>query len=184
MRVICSSVSGRAGIFFLDELLDPALEDQQRSVAALQGRCTLSLEEIAQLEHALRSVRIFTGNRAADGGRMHADFFGDLLDHHRLQLVDALFEEILLPGDDGVADLGDGLLALLDVLDQLDGALVALFDVVAGVFVVARRWSAGACRPGSGAASGTSSSFIITSHSSPCLMKATSGSIRRGWILL
>ncbi len=35
-----------------------------------------------------------------------------------------------------VADLQDGLLALLDVLDQLDGALVALLDVIARVFVV------------------------------------------------
>ena len=35
-----------------------------------------------------------------------------------------------------IADFGDRLLALLDVLDELDGALVALFDVVARVFVV------------------------------------------------
>ena len=67
---------------------------------------------------------------------MHANFFGDLLNHHGLQLVDAFFEEILLPGEDAVADFDDGLLALLDVLDQLDGALVAFFDVVARVFVV------------------------------------------------
>ncbi len=36
----------------------------------------------------------------------------------------------------GIANLGDRLLTLLDVLDQLDGALVALFHVVAGIFVV------------------------------------------------
>ena len=90
-------------------------------------------EEVAQLEDALRSVGVFVGHRTAHGGRMHADFFGHLLDHHGLQLVDAAFEEILLAGHDGIADLYDGLLALLDVLDQLDGALVALFDVVASV---------------------------------------------------
>ena len=35
-----------------------------------------------------------------------------------------------------IADLGDGLLALLDILDELDGALVALFDVVARALFV------------------------------------------------
>ena len=62
---------------------------------------------------------------------MHADFFGHLLDHHGFQLVDASFEEILLARDDAIANLRDGLLALLDVLDQLDGTLIALFDVIA-----------------------------------------------------
>ena len=68
---------------------------------------------------------------------MHADFFGHLLDHHGFQVIDAFFEELVLAGDDGVADFGDRLLALLDVLDELDGAFVALFHVIARVLVVA-----------------------------------------------
>ena len=67
---------------------------------------------------------------------MHADFFRHFLDHHRLELVDTLFQEILLAGDDGIAHLGDGLFPLLDILDELNGALIAFFDVVACVFVV------------------------------------------------
>ena len=78
---------------------------------------------------------------------MHPDFFRHFLDHHGLEVIDAMFQEVPLAEHDGVADLGDGLLALLDVLDELDGALVALFDVVASVLVVACRGSAGACRP-------------------------------------
>src|SRR5437660_5360562 len=125
-----------AGIFFIDELLDAALKDQQRSVAALGALYALA-EEISQLEYALRSVGILAGHSTAYGGRMHADFFGHLLDHHGFQLIDTFFQELVLAGDDGVADLGDGLLALLDVLDELDGAFVALFDVIARVLVVA-----------------------------------------------
>ena len=67
---------------------------------------------------------------------MHADFFGDLLDHHGLEVINTFFQKILLTGDDAVADFGDGLLALLDILDQLNSTLVALLHVVAGIFVV------------------------------------------------
>src|SRR6266849_7182961 len=125
-----------AGIFFIDELLDAALEDQQRRVAALGALYALA-EEISQLEYALRSVGVLAGHGTAYGGRMHADFFGHLLDHHGFQLIDTFFQELVLTGDDGVTVVGDGLLALLDVLDALDGALVAFFDVVARVLVVA-----------------------------------------------
>src|SRR5579864_1168190 len=129
-------VGQRSGwIFFFDELLDAALQDQQRRVAAF-GALHAFGEEVPQFEYALRSVGIFIRHRAADGGRMHADFFSHLLDHHGLQLIDALFQKILLARNDGITDLHDGLLALLDILDELDGALVALFDVIAGVLVV------------------------------------------------
>ena len=67
---------------------------------------------------------------------MYADFFGNFLDHHRLQLIDAFFQEILLPGDDAVTNFRDRLLALFNILDELDGALVALLHLVAGILVV------------------------------------------------
>src|ERR1700686_2728717 len=124
-----------AGIFFFDEFLDAAFEDEQRCAAAL-GPLDALAEEVSQLEYALRCMRVFVGHRTAYRGRMHAYFFGHLLDHHRFQLVDAPFEEILLAGNDAIANFGDGLLALLDVLDELDGALVALFHVVASAFFV------------------------------------------------
>src|SRR5579883_1611884 len=134
------------GIFFFDQLLDAPLEDQQRGVAAL-GPLHAFGEEVPQFEHALGRVGVLVGHRAADGGGMHADFFGHLLDHHGLQMIDALFQKLLLARHDGIADFHDGLLALLDVLDQLDGALVALFHVVARVFVVGEQALIGGVEP-------------------------------------
>src|SRR5436305_7885497 len=126
---------GTAGIFFLDEFFDAALQDQQRRSTAFRSLHAFA-EEVAQLEYALRCVSVLTGHGTAYRRRMHADFFSHLLDHHRFQLIDTSFEKLLLAGNDRVADLGDGLLALLNILDELDGALVALFDVIARVLVV------------------------------------------------
>src|SRR5262249_14791205 len=88
------------------------------------------------LEYALWCVGIFVGDSTAYRRRMHADFFGHLLDHHGFQEIDSSFQKFLLAGNNGVANFRDGLLTLLDVLDQLNGALVALFHVVARVLVV------------------------------------------------
>src|SRR5712672_617016 len=70
-------------VFFFDHFLDQALEREQRHAAAFRTVYGFT-EERAQFQHALRSVRILAGHGAADRGRMHADFFGDLLDHHGL----------------------------------------------------------------------------------------------------
>ena len=99
IRVICSSVSGAAGIFFLDEFFDAALQDQQRRSAAFRSLHALA-EEVPQLEYALRRVGILAGHSTAYRRRMHADFFGHLLDHHRFQEIDTSFQKILLAGDD------------------------------------------------------------------------------------
>src|SRR5882672_3864284 len=45
-------------------------------------------------------------------------------------MIDAETEEIALALDNALADLENRLLALLDVLHQLDGGCVSLFDVV------------------------------------------------------
>src|ERR1700674_2208159 len=68
-------------IFFLNELFDAAFEDEQRRVAALRTVHAFA-EEVPQFKYALGSVGILAGHGAADGGRMHADFLGHLLDHH------------------------------------------------------------------------------------------------------
>src|ERR1035438_9525863 len=68
-----------AGIFFFDELFDAALEDQQRSAAALGALYALA-KEISQLEYALWCMRVVVGHGTAYRGRVHADFFGHLLD--------------------------------------------------------------------------------------------------------
>src|SRR5271169_2020907 len=77
------------GIFLLDELLDPALQDQQRSAAALRPVDALA-EEVSEFEDALRGVSILVGYGPADGGGMDPDLLRHFLDHHRLQPVDAV----------------------------------------------------------------------------------------------
>src|ERR1700751_3473821 len=51
-------------IFFVDELFYTALQDQQRSIAALRALHALG-EEVPQFEHALRSMGVLVGHRAA-----------------------------------------------------------------------------------------------------------------------
>jgi len=50
------------------------------------------------------------GHGAANRGRMHADFFGDLLDHHGFR-ASGPYREIHLAGDDGLADAQNGVFA-------------------------------------------------------------------------
>src|SRR3974390_1125204 len=121
------------GVLLFDELLDAALEDEQRGAAAFGAVDALG-EEVTQFENALRGVSVLVGYGAADGGRVHADLFRHFLDHHGLEVVDALVEEFTPASADGGAHAQNGLLALLDVLDELHGRLVTLFDVVAPVF--------------------------------------------------
>src|SRR5215470_1392163 len=123
-------------IFVFDQLFYATFENQKRCIPAFRSIDALA-EEISQLEHALGRVRVLVGNRAADGRRMHADLLGNFLDHHRLQFVNSPIQEVALAGHDGVADFQDRLLPLLDVLNQLDGALETLFHIIAGIAIVA-----------------------------------------------
>ena len=74
---------------------------------------------------------VLAGDGAADGGGVDADFFGHVLDHHRLERIEAVGEKFGLAAHDGLADLEDGLFALLDVLHQLNGGGVAFADIIA-----------------------------------------------------
>ena len=89
------------GVFIVNHFFDAALERKQRHFAALRPVHGFA-EKIAELEDALRRVDIFIGDRAADGGRMHADFFGDFLDHHGLQMIGAVIEEISLAAQESI----------------------------------------------------------------------------------
>ena len=66
---------------------------------------------------------------------MNANFLGHFFDHHGLELIDAAVEKIPLAADDGIANFQYGLLALLNVFDELQSRLITLFDVVANVFL-------------------------------------------------
>ncbi len=66
---------------------------------------------------------------------MHADFLGDFLDHHRLQLVLPIVQKFRLPRDDRLAHAQNRVLPLLDILHQLNRRGEALFHVVAHFLV-------------------------------------------------
>src|ERR1700757_5352885 len=66
-------VSQRAGrIFFLDELFDAALQDQERCAAAFRALHALA-EEISQLEYPLWRMGVLIRHSTAYRRRMHAD---------------------------------------------------------------------------------------------------------------
>src|SRR5713226_3662577 len=121
-------------VFFFDHFLDQALQGEQRHADAFRAVHGFA-EERAQLQYALRGMRVLAGHGAADRGRMHADFFGDFLDHHGLQRVGAVVEKFTLPRDDGLAYAQDGVFALLDVFHQLNGGGKSFLHVIAHIAV-------------------------------------------------
>src|SRR5215472_3331006 len=125
---------GLGGVFLLDHLLDHALQRQQRHAAALRPIHRLA-EEGAELQDALRRVRIFASYGSAYRRRVYANFFRHFLDHHRLERVRTLIQKFSLPSDDGLANAKNGVLSLLDVFHQLHGCGEALLHVVAHVSI-------------------------------------------------
>src|SRR5271170_4462194 len=77
------------GVFIINHFFDAALEREQGHFAALRTVHGFT-EKITELQDALRRVDVFIGYRAADGGRVHADLFGDFFDHHGLQVIGAV----------------------------------------------------------------------------------------------
>src|SRR5437016_167792 len=78
-------------------------------------------EKIPHLKNALRRVGKFVCDCPADGGWMDADLFSHIFDHHRLELIDALVQELGLAPYDGFANFDDDVFPLLDVFQQLYG---------------------------------------------------------------
>src|SRR3989454_11465406 len=69
-------------------------------------------------------------SHATHGALVHADDVGDLAQGERLQVLDALLEELALAIDDEVHDLEHRLTTLLDRLDHPVRAVHALVDEV------------------------------------------------------
>ena len=106
-----------ARVLGLDDLADPLLDRDRRDALAVRA-ADAAVEEVLHLEHALRRVHVLVGHHAADGRLVHADVVGDVAQHERPQVLDAVVEEVPLEIDDARGDLVDRLLALLDRLDQ------------------------------------------------------------------
>ena len=67
---------------------------------------------------------------------MHADRLGDVAQDHRLEVGDALLEELALLLDDALGDPDDRLAALLDRADQPLRVAQLLADELLGVRVL------------------------------------------------
>ncbi len=78
-------------------------------------------------------MHVLAGNRTAHRGGMDSDFFRHFLDHHGFEQVNSMVQKFALAANDGLADLQYRLAALLNVLDELHGRLIALFHVGAHV---------------------------------------------------
>ena len=66
---------------------------------------------------------------------MHANFFGDVLDHHGAGVTQRRVRELRLTADNGLAGAQDGALTLLDVAHQLQGRAIALLHVILDVLL-------------------------------------------------
>ena len=95
-------------------------------------------KKILHLEHALRRVHVLVGHDAADRRLVHADVVGDVAQHERPQVLDAVIEEVALEVDDAGRDLVDRLLPLLHRLDQPQRRAELVFHVGARLVGVLR----------------------------------------------
>ena len=102
---------------FLDDLADALLDALARHRVAVQ-LADARVEEELQLEDALGAVHVLVGRDAADRRLVHLDVVGDVSQVQRLQMRDAMLEEVSLVADDALHHLVDRPLPLVDGLDQ------------------------------------------------------------------
>src|SRR5687767_2630935 len=63
-----------------------------------------ALEKELELKEPLRRVHILIRRRAADGGLMHVNVFGNVAQHHRLELADPMVKKLLLKLENTLRD--------------------------------------------------------------------------------
>src|SRR5580698_5418335 len=122
-------------VFLVDDLLDGLLDALACDVFvghAPDGR----VEEVLELEEALRRVDVLVGRDAADGRLVHADGLGHVAQDHRLEVSHALLEEVALLVDDALGHPDDRLAPLLDGTDQPLRVAELLADELLGLRVL------------------------------------------------
>src|SRR5215211_3139350 len=124
-----------ARILRLDDLANPLLDRYRRDALAI-GTADPAVEEVLHLEHALRRVHVLVRHDAADGRFVHADIVGNVAEHQWTEVLDAVIEEVLLEIDDAGGDLVNGLLTLLDGLDQPERRAELVLHISAGLVAV------------------------------------------------
>lgn len=104
-------------VFAFDELRN-LFFDAGVAHRAATGGLEAGCEEILHLEQALWRLHVFVGDGAADGRLVDADDVGHLRHRQRFQVGDAFVEELDLTFDNDLGDVVNGLLALVDALDE------------------------------------------------------------------
>src|SRR5258705_6150980 len=106
-----------ARVFRGDDATDFLLDAFARNIFAVAAAQS-TLEKELELKKALWCVHIFVGRRAAHGGFVHVNIFGDVAQHHRLEIAYAMVEKLVLKFENALGDPKQSLLALLDAFDQ------------------------------------------------------------------
>ena len=104
-------------VLALADLLDVILHRFAGDVLAA-GAGDRRVEEVLELEDALRRVHVLGGGDAADGRLVHADVLGDVAQDERLQVRDALVEEVALELHDALRHFMNRALPLLNRAEQ------------------------------------------------------------------
>src|SRR5690606_14553795 len=87
-------------------------------------------KEVAHLIDALWRLHVLAGNGATYGRFVHTHHLGNLVHVHRLEHRGTLLEELLLPFYYLDGDTVDGLLPLVDALDQELSTANLITDVI------------------------------------------------------
>jgi hypothetical protein len=99
------------------QLLDERADRGGRAGSAV-GRADVAGEEVFQLEDAARRKHVLVGGHARDGGFVHADNLGDIVQYQRFHRLGAVLEEGALPVDDGARHFEQGLVTADQALDE------------------------------------------------------------------
>ena len=90
-------------IFCRNQLLDRLTHAGVGNFLAI-ARLIPRRKERTHFHQPLRRLQILAGDRARNGGRMHAQFVGDFIHRERTQMTRALVEEIRLMRDELVGN--------------------------------------------------------------------------------
>jgi hypothetical protein len=124
------------GVFAGDEVLDGVFDAGVGHDFAC--RCLVAGgEEEFKVEEAVGGLDVFVGDGAADGGFVDADDFGDLIHGEGLEVGDAVVKEVALALYNFGGDVVDGLLALVEALDEEFSGADFFFEVFFEFGVVA-----------------------------------------------
>lgn len=123
-------VGQRMGLIFVFyEGADTGLDAFRPDLTAVAGG-EGAVEEVLQFKDAVGSADIFIGRDTAYAGFTSADILGYVLEYQRLELVDAVFEKVVLMLHDAFHDLIESPLPLFQAANHPYGGTQAVIHIV------------------------------------------------------